>query len=106
MACVVSAVFSHCCNGSRPVVQVKHASPNQRRIVAMPSNQNDETSARLNQFVLEQQISCIPPPQGSFEEWKSRNLHMDSFTSNKHLSDETWEAVAAASLVALQYIAC
>ena len=62
--------------------------------------------ARLNQFVLEQQI-----PNGNLTfagaemVKKAETLHR-LFMSNKHLSDETKDAVAAASLVALQYIAC
>lgn len=62
--------------------------------------------ARLNQFVLEQQI-----PSGNLSfagaemVKKAETLHR-LFMSNKYMSDETREAVAAASLVALQYIAC
>lgn len=62
--------------------------------------------ARLNQFVIEQQI-----PNGNLTfagaemVKKAEKLHK-LFMSNKHLSDETREAVATASLVALQYIAC
>lgn len=62
--------------------------------------------ARLNQFVLEQQI-----PNGNLTfagaemVKKAETLHR-LFMSNKYMSDETREVVATASLVALQYIAC
>ena len=62
--------------------------------------------ARLNQFVIEQQI-----PSGNLTYAgvqmvkKAQRLH-ELFMSNTCLTDETKDAVAAASLVALQYIAC
>lgn len=62
--------------------------------------------ARLNQFVIEQQIpSGNLTFAGAEMVKKAQRLH-ELFMSNKHMSDETREAVAAASLVALQYIAC
>ena len=62
--------------------------------------------ARLNQFVLEQQIpSGNLTFAGAEMVKKAEKLHR-LFMSNKCLNDETREAVAAASLVALQYIAC
>lgn len=62
--------------------------------------------AKLNQFVLEQQIpSGNLTYAGAEMVKKAEKLHR-LFMSNKHLSDETREAVAAASLVALQYITC
>ena len=62
--------------------------------------------ARLNQFVLEQQIpSGNLTFAGAEMVKKAETLHR-LFMSNKYMSDETREAVAAASLVALQYIAC
>lgn len=62
--------------------------------------------ARLNQFVIEQQIpSGNLTYAGAQMAKKAETLHR-LFMSNKYMSDETREAVAAASLVALQYIAC
>lgn len=62
--------------------------------------------ARLNQFVIEQQIpSGNLTYAGAQMVKKAETLHR-LFMSNKYMSDETREAVAAASLVALQYIAC
>jgi hypothetical protein len=62
--------------------------------------------ARLNQFVLEQEIpSGNLTFAGAEMVKKAETLHR-LFMSNKHMSDETREVVAAASLVALQYIAC
>jgi hypothetical protein len=62
--------------------------------------------ARLNQFVIEQQIpSGNLTYAGAEMVKKAEKLHR-LFMSNKCLNDETREAVAAASLVALQYIAC
>lgn len=62
--------------------------------------------ARLNQFVLEQQIpSGNLTFAGAEMVKKAETLHR-LFMSNKYMSDETREAVAAASLVALQYIVC
>lgn len=62
--------------------------------------------AKLNQFVLEQQIpSGNLTFAGAEMVKKAETLHR-LFMSNKCLNDETREAVAAASLVALQYIAC
>ena len=62
--------------------------------------------ARLNQFVLEQQIpSGNLTFAGAEMVKKAETLHR-LFMSNKYMSDETREVVAAASLVALQYIAC
>lgn len=62
--------------------------------------------ARLNQFVLEQEIpSGNLTFAGAEMVKKAETLHR-LFMSNKYMSDETREVVAAASLVALQYIAC
>lgn len=62
--------------------------------------------ARLNQFVLEQQIpSGNLTFAGAEMVKKAETLHR-LFMSNKYLNDETREAVATATLVALQYIAC
>jgi hypothetical protein len=62
--------------------------------------------ARLNQFVIEQQIpSGNLTYAGAQMVKKAHRLH-ELFMSNKYMSDETREAVAAVSLVALQYIAC
>lgn len=62
--------------------------------------------ARLNQFVLEQQIpSGNLTFAGAEMVKKAETLHR-LFMSNKYMSDETREVVATASLVALQYIAC
>lgn len=62
--------------------------------------------ARLNQFVLEQQIpSGNLTLAGAEMVKKAETLHR-LFMSNKYMSDETREVVAVASLVALQYIAC
>lgn len=62
--------------------------------------------ARLNQFVIEQQIPSGDLTYAGAEMVKKAETLHRLFMSNKHLSDETREAVAAASLVALQYIAC
>lgn len=62
--------------------------------------------ARLNQFVIEQQIpSGNLTYAGAEMVKKAEKLHR-LFMSNKCLNDETREVVAVASLVALQYIAC
>ena len=62
--------------------------------------------ARLNQFVIEQQIPTGNLTYAGAEMVKKAEQLHKLFMSNKHLDDETREAVAAASLVALQYIAC
>lgn len=62
--------------------------------------------ARLNQFVLEQQIPSGNLTYAGAEMVKKAERLHKLFMSNKHLSDETREVVAVASLVALQYIAC
>lgn len=62
--------------------------------------------ARLNQFVLEQQIPSGNLTYAGAEMVKKAETLHRLFMSNKCLNDETREAVAAASLVALQYIAC
>lgn len=62
--------------------------------------------ARLNQFVIEQQISSGNLTYaGAQMVKKARRLH-ELFMANTCLTDETKDAVAAVSLVALQYIAC
>lgn len=62
--------------------------------------------ARLNQFVIEQQIpSGNLTYAGAQMVKKAHRLH-ELFMSNTYLTDETKDAVAAVSLVALQYIAC
>lgn len=62
--------------------------------------------ARLNQFVIEQQIpSGNLTYAGAQMVKKAHRLH-ELFMSNTCLTDETKDAVAAVSLVALQYIAC
>ena len=62
--------------------------------------------ARLNQFVLEQQIPSGNLTFAGAEMVKKAEILHRLFMSNKCLNDETREAVAAATLVALQYIAC
>lgn len=62
--------------------------------------------ARLNQFVLEQQIPSGDLTFAGAEMVKKAETLHRLFMSNKYMSDETREVVAAASLVALQYIAC
>lgn len=62
--------------------------------------------ARLNQFVLEQQIPSGNLTYAGAEMVKKAETLHRLFMSNKYMSDETREAVAVASLVALQYIAC
>lgn len=62
--------------------------------------------ARLNQFVIEQQIpSGNLTYAGAQMVKKAHRLH-ELFMANTCLTDETKDAVAAVSLVALQYIAC
>jgi hypothetical protein len=62
--------------------------------------------ARLNQFVIEQQIlSGNLTYAGAQMVKKAHRLH-ELFMSNTCLTDETKDEVAAVSLVALQYIAC
>ena len=61
--------------------------------------------ARLNQFVIEQQIpSGNLTYEGAEMVKKAERLHR-LFMANTCLTDEAKDAVAAASLVALQYIA-
>lgn len=62
--------------------------------------------ARLNQFVIEQQIPSGNLTHAGAEMVKKAETLHKLFMSNKHLSDETREVVAVATLVALQYIAC
>ena len=62
--------------------------------------------AKLNQFVIEQQIPSGNLTYAGAEMVKKAETLHRLFMSNKYMSDETREVVAAASLVALQYIAC
>jgi hypothetical protein len=62
--------------------------------------------ARLNQFVIEQQIPSGNLTYAGAQMVKRAHRLHELFMSNTCLTDEIKDAVAAVSLVALQYIAC
>lgn len=62
--------------------------------------------ARLNQFVIEQQIPFGNLTYAGAQMVKKASRLHELFMANTCLTDETKDAVAAASLIALQYIAC
>lgn len=62
--------------------------------------------AQLNQFVIEQQIPNGELTYAGAQMVKKAHRLHELFMANTCLADETKDAVAATSLVALQYIAC